>query len=168
MIEKMRTYPPTSPLGKAWEKFGIEPDSGTYRFKDDNGNMIQQDRIANVYGIRSDVAVQIGSVVRRQRVTENISADGARNGFTPQGEAYFTATLLSYGPKEHKVSHFAAMNESGKLSLEALRNDLLDAVNQWAIDTGALDKPETVRSAASQPVRSAAAFGRKPEAPKGK
>lgn len=150
-----------SAIGSGFESFGIEPETGVYSYTDDTGRMIQQDRIANVYGIVNNVAVQIGSVVRRQQVAEVIDpATQARTGFKPLGEPGYHATLLSYGPKGHKTSHFQAMNENGKLELDALKGDLLDAVEAWAIETGSLDNPTAVRAAASGPVRAAATFGK--------
>lgn len=162
MIGKLYTVKAgASPIGTGFDSFGIEPETGVYSYTDDAGRMIQQDRIANVYGIKGGAAQQLGSVVRRQQVTEVIdTATQARTGFKSIGESGYHATLLSYGPKGHKTSHFQPMNESGKLELDALKGDLLDAVETWALETNALDSPTAVRAAASGPVRAASTFGK--------
>jgi hypothetical protein len=167
MIGKLYTVKPgTSPIGARFDGFGIEPETGVYTYTDDStGRMIQQDRIANVYGIVGNAAQQIGSVVRRQQVTEVIDpVSQARTGFNKVGESRMFATLLSYGTKGHKLSHYQPMNESGQLELSdqagGLKADLLDAVETWAIDTGALDAQSSVRAAASGAGRPAASFGK--------
>lgn len=163
MIDKLYEVktPGKSPIGSRLDAFGIEPDAGFYSYTDnENGSLIHQNRVANVYGIVGEATSQIGSVVKRQKMVEIIGADGNRTGFKPVSDVYMAATLSSFG-KEKKRSYYQARNADGKLELDQLRNDLLDAVDTWGRETGAFDAATTpVRAAASVVTRPAASFGK--------